>query len=67
LESIFDLVEHPSKLQRPECAGAPAVSPLNVPMILLNLIDEIRSAGIETNGEALNNSSLKLKTRGNFW
>eukprot|EP01031_Cornospumella_fuschlensis_P028321 gene28321-34196_t len=46
LESIFDLVENPSKLQRPQCAGAPAISPLNVPMILLNLIDEIRSAGI---------------------
>ena len=56
--SIIDLVANPSKLQRPECSGAPAISPLNVPMILLNLIDEIRCSSIEMTESILMHDKL---------
>jgi N-acylglucosamine 2-epimerase len=46
LHSIIRLAHDSSPLGRPRCSGAPAVSPMNVPMILLNVIDEFRTAGV---------------------
>jgi len=40
------LSHDPSSLGRPNCEGAPESSPMNVPMILLNVIDELRHAGV---------------------
>jgi len=45
LNTIIGLVHDPSPLGRPKCPGAPASSPLNVPMIVLNVLDEFRLAG----------------------
>jgi N-acylglucosamine 2-epimerase len=44
-ERIWEMVEHPVKTGRPALAGAPALLPLAVPMIVLNLIDEIAGEG----------------------
>lgn len=46
LESIVNWSHDPSPLGREACPGAPVTSPMNVPMILLNLLDEFRKAGI---------------------
>jgi len=54
LQSIISLAHDPSPLGRPDCPGAPQVSPMNVPMILLNIICELRIAGVVTgDNEAL--------------
>ena len=47
LLSIVNLSHDPSPLGREDvpCDGAPPTSPMNVPMILLNVIDEMRKAG----------------------
>lgn len=45
LKSIISLAHDSTPLGRPKCSGAPATSPLNVPMILLNILDEFRIAG----------------------
>ena len=47
LRSIVSLSHDPSPLGRDiiYCDGAPSSSPMNVPMILLNVIDEMRRAG----------------------
>lgn len=46
LNSIISLSKDPSPFARPVCCGAPPTSPLNIPMILMNLIDELRTAHI---------------------
>jgi N-acylglucosamine 2-epimerase len=46
LHSIIALAHNQAPLGRPALAGAPSTSPMNVPMILLNVIDELRIAGI---------------------
>ena len=46
LTSIVSLSHDASPLGRESCAGAPATSPMNVPMILLNVIDEMRRARV---------------------
>lgn len=46
LHRIISLAHDPTPLGRPQCSGAPAASPMNVPMILLNVIDEMRVAGV---------------------
>ena len=43
---IISWVKNPSLLGRPKCSGSPPVSVMNVPMILLNLLDELRHAGV---------------------
>jgi N-acylglucosamine 2-epimerase len=45
LHNIISWSHDPSPLNRPSCPGAPATSPMNVPMILLNLLDEFRLCG----------------------
>jgi N-acylglucosamine 2-epimerase len=45
LNNIISWAHDPSPLNRPHCTGAPATSPLNVPMILLNLLDEFQHCG----------------------
>jgi N-acylglucosamine 2-epimerase len=55
---------HPEVLGRPSLKGAPATSPLNVPMIILNLIDELRrSSGDIAEAEVGDGSSSSLLTR----
>jgi N-acylglucosamine 2-epimerase len=49
LHLVIDLSHDTSPFGRPKCTGAPATSPMNIPMILLNVIDEIRIAGILPN------------------
>ena len=44
LQLIVRLSHDPSPLGRIPCEGAPPTSPMNVPMILLNVIDEMRKA-----------------------
>ena len=46
LHSIIQLSHDPSPLGRTPLPGSPAVSPLNVPMILLNVIDELRELSV---------------------
>lgn len=46
LNLIISLAHDPTPLGRLHCPGSPPVSPMNVPMILLNVIDEARIAGI---------------------
>jgi hypothetical protein len=46
LDLIIVLSHDPQSLGRPNCEGAPESSPMNVPMILLNVIDELRHAGV---------------------
>lgn len=46
LTTIISLSRDPSPLGRPSLPGAPPTSPMNVPMILLNLIDELRHSGV---------------------
>lgn len=46
LHSIIRLSHDPTPFGRPQCKGAPEASPLNVPMILLNVIDTLRQAGV---------------------
>lgn len=47
LDSIVELTKDATKLGRGVALpGAPAVSPLNIPMILLNILDEFRFAGV---------------------
>jgi N-acylglucosamine 2-epimerase len=46
LQEIITLKNNPSRLGRPLCPGQPPLCPINVPMILLNLIDEVRKAGL---------------------
>eukprot|EP00605_Chrysophyceae_sp_TOSAG23-4_P002818 GSChrysophyteH1.ASY1.ANO1.3103.1 assembled CDS len=42
LERIVGWSHDPTLLGREQCIGAPRTSPLNVPMILLNILDEFR-------------------------
>ena len=42
LKWIVDWSHDPSKLGREVCAGAPKTSPMNVPMIVLNVLDELQ-------------------------
>jgi N-acylglucosamine 2-epimerase len=46
LNSVIRLAHDPSPLGRPSLPGAPVTSPMNVPMIILNLIDELKTARV---------------------
>lgn len=46
LNDIISWAHDPTPLGRTKCDGAPPTSPLNVPMILLNILDEFRLAGL---------------------
>ena len=45
LKRIVQWSRDPSLLGREACAGAPDTSPMNVPMIILNVLDELQSKG----------------------
>ncbi|CAE7352305.1 Renbp [Symbiodinium natans] len=45
LKRIVSWSHDPSPLGKEACAGAPKTSPLNVPMILLNVLDELQRCG----------------------
>ena len=46
LDNIVSWSHDPTPLGREVCSGAPAVSPMNVPMILLSLLEELQGMGI---------------------
>lgn len=45
LKLIIGWSHDPSSLGREVCEGAPKTSPMNVPMILLNILDELQVKG----------------------
>ena len=46
LRDVIALSHDPTPLGRPACPGAPRVSPMNVPMILLNMLCELKAFGV---------------------
>jgi N-acylglucosamine 2-epimerase len=62
LATVIGLSRDPAPLGRPVLPGAPATSPLNIPMITLNLLDELRHAGtIEEDVDGLNFEEIERR------
>ena len=57
-ELVIDYFKQPSLLGRPVMPGQPSMTTLAVPMILLNLIDELRSGGKQS-GEPIDRHSFQ--------